>query len=308
MSESTNNANEQEEIVDSPDNENSKDENLETDNEQSEDNVNATEESTVDEVETPTDAGDDSEETDSQTDSDKTEESQDLAKQHEDGDLPKWQDKRFLRSLKKHERKMRQIEEGAKQRSQLQTTQQQAPQYDPNTQLQNPYTGEIVDISSVQGQTLLQLAQVAESQARFEEQQKNNKEREELKQKLEKGLDKFEDFEEVVVGAGLTDTMVSAANLSEKPDELLYNLAKYKPEEVERISKLSPEKQFREMVLMETQMKQSTKKKIVKKVPEPPSKIKGSGASIKDDSDLSFNDLLKRRQDKERKAAGLPPV
>jgi hypothetical protein len=147
---------------------------------------------------------------------------------------------------------------------------------------------------------VLKLQQVAAIQEQAEQQQKTQKNQEELKRKLEKGYAKFDDFEDVVVDAGVTQPMLEAAYLADNTDELLYNLAKYKPEEIDRISKLSPERQFREMVLLESKMKQSTKKKIVKKVPEPPSKIKGSGQSIKDESDMSFEDVLKRRRKMEK--------
>lgn len=290
--------NEQQDNMDSPDE--VKDENLETDKVSDSDLSEDVDESGDDESEELEESEELSEDiaTESTDESDKEEDDGDLDKTDKP-DIPKWAEKRLLRERRKHEREIGQLKQ---QVSELvgNIQQQSIPQYDQNTQIQNPFTGQIVDINSVEGQVAIQLTQAAQLQAQTEQQEKTQKAKDELKRKLEKGYDKFDDYEEVILDAGITETMLEAAYLSDKTDELIYNLAKYKPDEIDRISKLSPERQFREMVLLESKMKQSTKKKIVKKVPEPPSKIKGSGASVKDESDLSFEDILKRRRQKER--------
>jgi hypothetical protein len=286
-------------VEDSPD-EKKQDENLEKDLQ--EDNSEESQEADASESEVEGESQEpDSEDAEAESDNSQEDAQSDEEKSGKP-DNPKWFDKRLEREFKKHQRKLRQIEDETRGQLLNQLKQQQPSQFDQDTYMQNPFTGEIVAKDSVEGKAALMLTQAANLAEQAEKQQKINKAQQELKQKLEKGYDKFDDYEEVVTNAGITQSMLEAAYLSEKTDELLYNLAKYKPAEIERISKLTPERQFREMVLLETQMKQSTKKKIVKKVPEPPSKIKGSGASITDESDLSFEDVLKRRRQAERDA------
>lgn len=294
--------NEQQDKVDSPDE--NKDENLET--EVSEDDAEKdAEDSEPEETEkTEESEDDDATETDSQTDDtdEAGEEVQEETEKSDKPEIPKWAEKRLQRQQRKHDRELNQLQNKF---DQLATT-QNAVNYDQATQIQDPFTGNIVDINSVEGQVVLKLQQAVQVQTQVEQQQKTQQDDEDLKRKLEKGYTKFDDFEDVVVNAGITSQgtpgMFEAVRLSDSPEELLYNLGKYKPDEIERISKLSPERQFRETVLLENKLKQLTKKKIVKKVPEPPSKIKGSGQSMKDISDLSFEDTLKlaRKAERER--------
>lgn len=304
-----------ENVVDSPDK--SKDEDLETektdlqgDDSQSSEGEDVSE-TNGEEGETEVTQDSDNVESDAESQDDESEGTEGDEDKPEKPEIPKWAEKRFKKISERERRKYEREISGLKKQVQdiVDNVQQQPVQgFDPNTQVQNPFTGQIVARESVEGQVALQLTQAANLAEQAEKQQKINKAQQELKQKLEKGYDKFDDYEDVVKNAGVTQTMLEAAYLSENTDELLYNLAKYKPEEIERISKLSPERQFREMVLIESQMKQSTKKKVVKKIPEPPSKIKGSGASLKDESDLSYEDLIKRRRNAERKALGLSSI
>lgn len=285
----TDEVNEQQDKVDSPDE--NKDENLETIESEDDASEDAAE-SNAEEPETEDAENDEAAESPSETEVTEDEEETEKSKKSE---LPKGIKARLWRQERKHEREIGELK---KQVEQVVTyaNQQQPATYDQATQMQDPFTGNIVDINSVEGQVALKLQQVSQVQEQVEKQQKVQEAQENLRRKLEKGRDKYEDFDNVTENAGITWPMLNAAYLSDNTAELLYNLAKYKPEEIDRISKLSPERQNREMVLLETQMKQSTKKKIVKKVPEPPSKIKGSGASITDESDMSYEDLLKRRR------------
>ena len=300
----TDEANEQQDKVDSPDE--SKDENLETEktdnDELSEDDATeTTHTSGADETEKSEKlAEDDTEESPSDTeDTDNSKGKEELYDEKlENSDLPKGVKARLYREMRKTRKYEREVGELKKKVEQIVTyaNQQQPATYDPATQMQDPFTGNIVDINSVEGQVALKLQQVSQVQEQVEKQQKVQKAQENLRRKLEKGRDKYDDFDDVTENAGITWPMLNAAYLSDDTAELLYNLVKYKPEEIDRISKLSPELQGREMAFLEVKMKQSTKKKIVKKVPEPPSKIKGSGSSMTDESDMSYEDLLKRRR------------
>jgi len=283
----TDEVNEQQDKVDSPDE--SKDENLETI--ESEDDAHESDEP---KAETPEVVEEDAENADTQTDADEWEEDKEVTEKSEKPEIPKWAEKRLQRQNRKHEREMGELQKKVDQQI-ANANQQPATTYDQATQIQNPFTGEIVDINSVAGQVAIQLTQASQVQEAVEKQQKTEEAQKNLRRKLEKGRDKYDDFDDVTENAGITLPMLNAAYLSDNTAELLYNLVKYKPEEVERISKLSPELQGREMAFLEVKMKQSTKKKIVKKVPEPPTKIKGSGSSATDESDMSFEDLYKRR-------------
>lgn len=290
----TDEVNEQQDKVDSPDE--SKDENLET-IESEDDATDETQSESGDESDSETEspADDESVETELQTETDDSAEDEEVEEKSEKPEIPKWAEKRLQRERRKHEREMGELQKKVDQ--QIATVnQQQATTYDQATQIQNPFTGEIVDINSVAGQVAIQLTQASQIQEQVERQQKTEEAQKNLRRKLEKGRDKYDDFDDVTENAGITLPMLNAAYLSDNTDELLYNLAKYKPEEIDRISKLSPELQGREMAFLEVKMKQSTKKKIVKKVPEPPSKIKGSGSSMTDESDMSFEDILRRRR------------
>lgn len=292
----TEDADQKQDSLDSPDE--NKDENLET-IESENDATDDVDQSGTDETEKSEESAEDKT-TESPSDTEESEEEQEEGeKKLEIEKLPKGVRARLNRQNRVHEREMNELRKKVDQ--QIATAnQQQATTYDQATQIQNPFTGEIVDINSVAGQVAIQLTQASQVQEQVERQQKTEEAQTNLRRKLDKGRDKYEDFDDVTENAGITLSMLNAAYLSENTEELLYNLAKYKPKEIERISKLSPERQNREMVLLETKMNQSSKKKIVKKVPEPPSKIKGSGTSTIDESDLSFEDILIRRRKKER--------
>jgi len=176
--------------------------------------------------------------------------------------------------------------------------------FDPSTQIQDPFTGNVVDINSTEGQVIVKLQQLSKLAETQEQEAKKKQEQENLRQKIMKGYNKFDDYEDVLSNSGISDVMLEAAALSDITDEILYNLAKYKPEEIERINKLSPKNQFREMVLIENEIKRNSKKKIVKKVPIPPKKIKGSGAVITNPENMSFDDLLAMRRNEQRKKMG----
>ena len=282
----------QQDIDNSPDTK--QDENLEV-NESSEDNVNGDSKDQPNEETPTTGDSEDSEntKTDSQDKTDESKEDQSLEEKSDESEIPKWVKKRLQRERRKHERELNDLK--LQNEQYMSTVGNNNAYFDQATQIQDPYTGNIVAKDSVEGQVVVKLQQLSQVQEEQEKQTKVQQAQENFKRRLEKGYDKFDDFREVVDNSGVTMPMLEAAYESENPDELLYNLAKYKPEEIDRISKLSPGRQFREMVLLENEMKQSTKKKIVKEVPEPPSKIKGSGSSaIVDEDDLTFEQLLRK--------------
>jgi len=177
-------------------------------------------------------------------------------------------------------------------------TQPDKVDYDPQTQLIDPFSGQVVPIDSVEGRVILKLQQAAEIQAKEDEKKQKTDKEQKIKDKLAAGLNKFEDFREIVGNLPFTQTMLEAAALSDKADEFVYHLGKYNRSEVERIIKLSPNEQFKEIVLLDNKFKQM--KPPAKPAAEPPTQVKSSGYIEKDPSRMSFEDLKALRKQERR--------
>lgn len=175
---------------------------------------------------------------------------------------------------------------------------QQEVNYDPNTQIVDPFTGQVVSLNSVEGQVVVKLQQAAEIQQKEEQKAQKAKEKETIKEKLAVGVAKFDDYMDVVSDLPFTQTMLEAAALSDKADEFIYQLGKYNRDDVIRITKLSPKEQFKEIVLLENKF--SHQKTNAKPITPPPSQIKGSGHIEKEPERMDFHDLLALRRKKER--------
>lgn len=217
-------------------------------------------------------------------------------------ELPVWLKKRLARSKRQQDRLQEQLNDSQQKLLNVQnadgrSSQSEQVKYDPNTQIIDPFTGQAVDIASVEGQVVIKLQQAAVIQ---EQQDKNVKKAEEqrtLKQKLSKGYEKFDDYQEVVADLPFTQVMLEAAAMSDKADEFIYQLGKYNREEVERIVSLSPKEQFREMVLLENKFR--NQKPVVKSVAPPPTTIKSAGYIQKDRKKMSYEELYQVRRKEE---------
>ena len=150
------------------------------------------------------------------------------------------------RQERKHQREMRQM------REQLEQLQSMIPQHqsnDPYAQQGNALDGVNPDIQKAVSYALA--AQEAEKRKAIEREQALlvQKKYQALNDNLDKGADKYEDFDEVVRAqdAPFTHAMRDAALFLDNAPDVLYKLGKNK-DELKRISSLHPLDQAREMV------------------------------------------------------------
>ena len=113
-----------------------------------------------------------------------------------------------------------------------------------------------------------------------------------------KGIEQFEDFEEVAADPDLpvTDAMTSAMLASDIGHQVQYHLGSH-PEEAARISQLNPVQQVREMALLEASLlspKPKPKKKTTS-APEPIKPVGGKSAPKSIDEDnMDIGDYMKK--------------
>jgi hypothetical protein len=220
------------------------------------------------------------------------------------GPVPEWAEKRFKRERRKQERLEQENATLRQQTVQLANAVQQAPapggvQFDPNIHIVDPVTGAIEFRDSVQGQVIETLQKREQLTRQREEEQKKQLQTQELKQRVAKGYDKYDDYEDIVNSLPFTPEMLDAASTSDHVDDFIYSLGKNRFEDVERISKLPPKIQFKEMVKLELEFEQSKDKKIVKPVPKPPTDVRGSTHIEKDPAKMSFEELYQQAKAKE---------
>lgn len=110
-----------------------------------------------------------------------------------------------------------------------------------------------------------------------------------------KGTAKFEDFAEVVTNPDLTISMVMAEAMfeSENSIEVLYHLAQ-RPEECERISRLSPSAQAREIGKLEVKLANATveakQQQAARKTTQAPAPVRPVGAKGASAQAIDLND------------------
>lgn len=113
-----------------------------------------------------------------------------------------------------------------------------------------------------------------------------------------KGIEEFEDFEEIAADPALpvTDAMTSAMLASDIGHQVQYHLGNH-PEEATRISQLSPVQQVREMALLEASLKapKPAPKKKTTNAPEPIKPVGGKSAPRSIDEDTMPIDEYMRR-------------
>lgn len=130
-----------------------------------------------------------------------------------------------------------------------------------------------------------------------EKQQRQNQEREqqaynEFRQKFQDGMNRFDDFIEVVSDKPLDDAMTSALRGISDPAAFVYAAAKRQPEELERISKLrDPHARYAEMIRLEERMR---KNKPVTKAPRPIERTHGDSGlpASKKSKEPTIEDLI----------------
>ena len=263
--------------------------NLETDNDES--SESSTEEETVD---------------NSESDGGESDEVQDP-----DGQLPEWTKKRLQRERRKRERVENELATLKAQSSQLvNAIQQQAKgqngaQFDANIHVADPVTGEVFFRDSVEGQVIETLQKREKLKEQREAQQRAQSEAAQLKAKFEKGYDKYDDYQELIESMPFSKEMLDAVAISDNPDDFVYSLGKDRFADVERISKLPPKQQYKEMVKLELEFEQSKGKKIVKQAPKPPATVKGDSHIEKDPDKMSYEELRARARAAEEAKYGV---
>ncbi len=144
----------------------------------------------------------------------------------------------------------------------------------------------------------------AEHQAKSRQQQQLAAMEERAKGMFAEGAKAYDDFDEVA-GADfpVTDAMSSAILDSEKPHEVMYHLGQ-NPEEAERISKLGPVAQIREVTKLEAKLAKPVAKKATS-ASEPIKPVGGKGSSRQFNPDECSMDEYMRDYHKRRVAGDL---
>ncbi len=189
------------------------------------------------------------------------------------------------------------------------------PQQDDDAQPnQDDYEGDyakfIADTAAWAGRQAAKGALEQERKANAEHQAKSRQEQQlaAMKERAEgmfaEGAKAYDDFDEVA-GADfpVTDAMSSAILDSEKPHEVMYHLGQ-NPEEAERISKLGPVAQIREVTKLEAKLAKPVAKKATS-ASEPIKPVGGKGSSRQFNPDECSMDEYMRDYHKRRVAGNL---
>lgn len=168
-------------------------------------------------------------------------------------DLPFGLKKRLGMQEKRHQKEMRAMQAQLQAMQSHLGSQQQSPD---SSQAMNPYTNQPIQPGSVEDQIhrAVNMALQAKDQqeAKMKQAEKAahvQKQYQNLQKNLDKGSDKYDDFDEVVRSPDVpfTDAMRDAALLIPNPEDVLYKLGKNQ-DELKRISNLHPLDQAKEIV------------------------------------------------------------
>jgi hypothetical protein len=131
--------------------------------------------------------------------------------------------------------------------------------------------------------------QEKQRQAQEQQMQREQAAMQDYEQKFSQGMQRFDDFIEVVGNKQLTDPMVLASRSMRDPAAFFYAAAKNHSAELDRISKLSdPYQQMTEIGRLEERMKKS---KPTSKAPKPISRVTGDMSDRSDES-RNIDDLI----------------
>lgn len=145
-------------------------------------------------------------------------------------------------------------------------------------------------LTKVQQKQLQQTQQLQEQQAQAA-----------FQQKFQNGMQRFNDFKEVVTKQPITDSMLMATRGMSDPAAFVYTAAKRAPDELQRIAQISdPYAQMFEVGRLEERLR---KQKAPTSAPRPLRKTQDdANLALKDKKDLSIEDMIaldeKRRRDR----------
>ena len=168
-------------------------------------------------------------------------------------ELPAFAKERLGRQEKRHKRELRELRQQMQQLMQTQNAcMANNNAYSPQPNPQG--NGEMDDQIQRAVAAALRAKEDQERQGKEAEKAAHvHKQYQNLQDHLDSAADKYDDFDEVVRGDNVpfTSAMRDAALLLDNPGDVLYKLGKNKPE-LERIAKLHPLDQAREMVKLST--------------------------------------------------------
>ena len=163
----------------------------------------------------------------------------------------------------------------------------------PEGAIYDPETGEYVDVNSVTGQLLQRAQKVSERKAQEQQAQAfaaQQKQYEELVDRINVGYGTHDNFDQAlqIFTQNGTDAMAEALQGVDEPSELIAYYAD-KPGELQRIAKLPPAKQVREIHRAEDTIK--PRKKLVNKASEPVSGVNSNRNLAVRSNDQSYEQM-----------------
>lgn len=249
-------------------------------------------------------------------DADLDDESEDA---HDNGDLPEGIKARLGRQEKRHQREIKGLRlELDRQKSTINQSRshdtQESDSYYPNqypsiesVRPLDPFTGQPVDESTVEGRVLkvLQAQKIADQQKEYQKQLSIQKAEEKVAheayfKEIEKASVKYDDFEKVVGDSAhkFSQNMQQAAMFMSDPGDLIYTLAK-NGKELDRINRLSPLEQMKAIVRFSEALSAKKLAKRVSKAPKPLGLEKGSEKTGSSDlTKFSYEQIKQRERDK----------
>lgn len=206
--------------------------------------------------------------------------------QSTEDELPEFAKRRLGREQKKHERELARVRaelEEVRNKSQSAPIQPQwnAP---PQNGYQDPITGEYIDITTPEGQTIYNYQQKLSQHLNAQERAQQERIQKEVEAKrfahfqdsFEDAREKYSDFETVIKASGMRDTIARELPDFPDPGELGYYLAS-NPREVERLQKLPAYELKRELVRHSQDM---VSKNNITKTPPPVKTVGATSGSV----------------------------
>ncbi len=174
-------------------------------------------------------------------------------------DLPLYAKERIGKMQKRHHRDMRRLQERINM-LENQSLDNTGSQMNPNPQMSADNGGVDEQIQRAVSMALQAKEQQERQTKQQQEQQHIAREYQNLQQKLDHAADKYDDFQEVVMGSDVpyTPHMRDAMLMIDNPGDVLYKLGKNRPE-LERIAKLHPLDQAKEMLKLSVALQSGEK-------------------------------------------------
>lgn len=230
----------------------------------------------------------------------------------QEGELPEFAKRRLGKQQKKHDREVAAMQQEMEMmRSHVAGVQQAPAQPQDPSKVFDPYTGQQVDVNSVQGQTIVTLNQQRQAEQMYNQQAQQsqkadafNRQKQEIFNRFEDSLDdaseKYADFDDVVRSSSVpfTQDMAEIMAISPNPGDFAYYLGS-NPKEVQRLAKLPSLQMLKEM---NKHMVSMANKNVMSKAPEPVKGVEPSlskpGSSFKN---LTYEQMKAAKREQSRR-------